>query len=321
MKNLFIIKRITEDKTISDEAFIVWCGLRNIMTSVKEYFISFNLISYSVWNRVPTRREIESVKRGFNELVNKEYIKVIDNFNKSDFIVDLSALYYEKGSEYFSDLTEEEMHKIMNIDYQGNCKLLRYFTCQIGSFNRSDSVREMYKGKIGGMGLDYFANMINITKPTVIAYNNILMNNKILYVHSHGDFYQGTNSFGQSTLREIPNTYARYEDMKLALDFDRNTHGYKFHKVESIERKYKANERRKLGQKLRYFKSGVVYDIETIKELYAYAEEKNSNMLAAYNTDIANGYNASEPEYIPMDIFDDYLLEICEVWGNKQLVV
>ena len=80
MKNLFIIKRITEDKTISDEAFIVWCGLRNIMTSVKEYFISFNLISYSVWNRVPTRREIESVKRGFNELVNKEYIKVIDNF-------------------------------------------------------------------------------------------------------------------------------------------------------------------------------------------------------------------------------------------------
>ena len=31
MKNLFIMKRIVENMNLSDSAFSVWCGLRNIM--------------------------------------------------------------------------------------------------------------------------------------------------------------------------------------------------------------------------------------------------------------------------------------------------
>ena len=47
MKNLFIIKKVTEDKDLTDEAFVVWCGLRNIMQmDIMEYFVSYNMLAY-----------------------------------------------------------------------------------------------------------------------------------------------------------------------------------------------------------------------------------------------------------------------------------
>lgn len=54
MDNLFIVKRITENMELSDEAFTVWCGLRNIMQKdVTEYFVTYNMIAYSIFKRIP----------------------------------------------------------------------------------------------------------------------------------------------------------------------------------------------------------------------------------------------------------------------------
>ena len=49
MKNmsLFIVKRITENIQISDEAFVVWCGLRSIMGKDEtEYFVNHNVLAF-----------------------------------------------------------------------------------------------------------------------------------------------------------------------------------------------------------------------------------------------------------------------------------
>ena len=166
MKNLFIIKKITENKELSDQAFVVWCGLRNIMQMDKvEYFISYNMIAHSIFKRVPNRYELTAIKNGLEELLNKRMIKIETTYSKSEMVLNLTNLYYKKDDGFFADLSEDEMHKIMNLS--GNFdryKLLRYFTCQIGSFNRSEDMGK-YKGKLGGMGLDYFANLISISKP------------------------------------------------------------------------------------------------------------------------------------------------------------
>ena len=314
MKTLYVIKRIIEDKKLSDEAFAVWCGLRNIMQmNVMQYFVSYDLIAHSVFNRVPTRRELDAIKKGYTELVAKEFIIPKEIFaSKTGVIADLTALYYEAGQEYFSNIRENEMHIIMNIDTkQSKFKLLRYFACQVSTFNLSADMGE-YKGKIGGMGLDNFVEMLGYSKNSIITYNNILSENKLLYVHNHGDFYQSINYQGKSVLREIPNTYSRYEDMALALQYISETHGWKFYKTDGILRTAKANERRGLAQKLNHFKAGKEYDIETVKALYYYSEEKNTNMKAYYNDMVSKGYTPDEPNYIDINMFDDYLLEICE---------
>lgn len=310
MKNLFIIKRILQDKELSDEAFTVWCGLRNIMQlNVKEYFVSFNMIAHSVFCRVPNRYELEAIKKGYSELACKGHIKELIEYSKSEHLVDLSALYYEKGQEHFVDLSMEEMHKIMNIDC-GKCskyKLLRYFTCQVGSFNQSADMGA-FKGKIGGMSLDYLTELIPITKPTVITFNEILENNHLLFVIRHKDFYQVKGTYG-SEIREIPNTYSRWSDRDLAKKYSENIHGYKYLVEQKGKRSSVANQRRGLAQKLRHFQDGKEYDIRTIREMYAYAETKNAQLKAEYEDNMSKGYKPDKPNYIDMNIFDGYLLD------------
>lgn len=332
MKNLFIIKRITQDKTISDEAFTVWCGLRNIMQKdVKEYFVSFNMIACSVFDRVPNRYELEAIKKGYKELVDKEYIKEIIEFSKTEHKVDLSALYFEAGQEFFGNLSMEEMHKIMSIDCgrHSKYKLLRYFTAQVGSFNHSGDF-EYYHGKIGGMSLDYFSELIPITKPTVIAFNEILEQNELLFIIRHKDFFQYKGYAGTSDIREIPNTYSRWDDQILAQTYAGNTHGYKYLVEEKNRRTVAANNKRSLAQKLKHFQEGREYDIDTVSELYAYADDKNKYYAKLYEEKMKN-YNdllskgKANEEYKPvekhidMSIFDDYLLQFKSYgeWKNE----
>lgn len=309
MKNLFIEKRITQNKDISDEAFVVWCGLRNIMQKdVKEYFVSFNMIAHSVFNRVPNRYELEAIKKGYKELVDKEHIKELVEYSKSEHVVDLSDLYYEKGQGYFADLSMEEMHKIMSIDCgrHSKYKLLRYFTAQVGSFNKSKEM-SYWNGKIGGMSLDYFSELIPITKPTCISFNAILEENELLFVIRHKDFYSFVGHKGQE-LREIPNTYSRWEDQALAKHFAENTHGYKYFEDQANVKTSAANEKRSLAQKLNRFMNGTEYDIETIKKLYAYAEERNKKSKEYYETEKSKGFDPFVVFY-DMEKFDGYLLE------------
>lgn len=305
MKNLFILKAIIEDKRLSAMAFTVWCGLRNIMVKdVKEYFVSYNFIGYSLFGRLPIRSELDAIKKGFSELIDVEYVKVIDG-NKSEFIVDLSALYYEQGQGYFSNLTDVEMQKILTLDCkQDKYKILRYFTCQVGTFNQS--LEGVYKGKIGGMGLDNFVSILGYSKTSIISYNELLLKEKILFVHTHGDFYK----LHDGTLREMPNTYARYSDRDIAQQYMTKFQGYKWYKTDSIERNANANWRRAMAQQLRAFIRGKKYDIETIKQLYIYADEKNRFDKIEYDDNIAKGYSPNEPQYIDMSIFDDYLLDM-----------
>lgn len=228
MKNLFIVKGITEDKNISDDAFAVWCALRNVIQKdITKYFISYNMIAYSLFDRIPNKYELNAIKKGYLELIENNLIKVVDAYSKSEQVVDLTILYERKDNEYFSDLTDDEMHKIMNIQGKHDkYKLLRYFTCQIGSFNRSENMKE-YRGKIGGNGLDYFVKLISISKPTIISFNDLLKENKLLYVIRHKDFYQGFDINGGSELREIPNTYSRWCDRELAMKYSEKVYGYK----------------------------------------------------------------------------------------------
>lgn len=302
--NLFIIKRITENMELSDEAFTVWCGLRSIMEKDEtEYFINYNRLACAIFNRVPNRRELDAVKVGFNELLDKKFVKIIYSCNKTDHIVDLSKLYFD-GDEFFTNITSDEMHKIMNIKGQyDKYKMLRYFCCQIGSFNRSNDMYR-YKGKIGGMNMGHFEKLIPINKSTVIIFNKVLMENQLLFVIRHKDFFQGITYDGNSTIREIPNTYSRWDDRNLAIEFAENIHGYKYHIKDKDKRTDAANKNRSLGQKLNnYIYNHVEYDDATISEMREYAEKKNTRLKEKYEDDVSKGYHPEEPVYIDMTVF------------------
>ena len=317
MKNLFIIKQVIEDKNLSNEAFAVWCALRNIMQKdIEEYYISYYSIFYALYGtRQSTRPGMEMVKKGYKELRDLGYVDEVLSYSTSDFVVNLSNLYYDKTKGYFSDLTNDEMQKIMNLNNIGkinNCKLLRYFTCMIGTFNRGNDIPNSYRGKIGGTPLDRFAEMLDISRKTATVYNSILEENKLLYVFRHKDFISGVNSKGQSELREMPNTYSRWRDRNLADSYSSIHHGYKYFKEQKEVKSVKANENRGLAQKYNYFCNGKQYDIQTISDMYNYCIAWNAARQAYKEDQLKKGYKY---EYTPKDtdVFNDYLQDIAKL--------
>ena len=312
LKNLFVVKRIIEDKELSSEAFAVWCALRNLMQKdVKKYFVSYNMMAYYLMQRPANRSELSSIKRGFSELKDKGYVREIESYGANDFVVDLTALYFEHSKEYFSDMTDEEMHKIMCIKGRHDkCKLLRFFACMVGSFNRGNSVPDRLKGKIGGMPLEHFVTTLGFSKPTIVSFNRILEENKLLFIIRHKDFVQYRDETGQSSLREFPNTYGRYEDKKLVEYFAETEHGYKFFEAKKGIKVKQANENRSLAQKYNALCNGKEYDDETLKKIFAWADNKNELLKKEWEQAVNDGDNPPEPDYIDTEVITDHCFEM-----------
>ena len=69
----------------------------------------------------------------------------------------------------------------------------------------------------------------------------------------------------------------------------------------------RANKNRSLGQKLHYFATEMKeYSEDEIRELYAYAVDKNKRLKRDYDLNVEKGYSADEPKYIDMSIFNEY---------------
>ena len=161
-----------------------------------------------------------------------------------------------------------------------------------------------YKGKVGGMSLENFEEMIPITKPTIASFNHILEENELFFVIRHKDFYQHKSVDGENEIREIPNTYSRWKDRKLAKEFAEEQHGYKYEVTEKGLRTDAANKNRSLGQKLNnYIYNHIEYVDATVEEMREYAEKKNARLTEKYEDEISKGYHPEEPSYIDMTVF------------------
>lgn len=309
-KNLFLTKKLIEDKSLSDESICVIAALRNIICDgIDEYYITYGMIAYYLFQRLATKREMECVKKGFNDLVDKELVIIKNKYISTEFICDLSKLYHKHNSSFFSDVTDDELHAIMNIK-KNNCnkyKIFRYFSCMVGSFNRSNSISKQFRGKIGGLSLKDFSNMLKISVHTMSEYNKILEENKLLFVIRHKDFYQEFTSTGKSKLKEISNTYSRFCDKELAILYSSTIYGYKYNNHEKDIKTNTANSKRGLAQKYISFCKGKQYDIDTIKKLYEYCIEWNAAQESKYKEELSKGYSPAEPKYKNIDVFDRYL--------------
>ena len=290
----------------------MWCALRNLMQKdMKKYFVSYNMIAYYLMQRPANRSEMSSIKSGFIELKDKGYVREVESYGTNDFVADLTALYFEQGKEYFSDMTDEEMHKIMGIKGRHDkCKLLRFFACMVGSFNRGNSVPDHLKGKIGGMPLEHFVTTLGYSKPTIVSFNRILEENKLLFIIRHKDFVQYRDETGQSSLREFPNTYGRYKDKKLVKYFAETEHGYKYFEEKNCIKVKQANENRSLAQKYNALCNGKEYDGDTLKKIFVWADKKNELLKKEWEQAVEDGYDPPEPEYINTDVITDHCYEM-----------
>ena len=312
-QKIFLLNSVISDKTISDNGILVYCYLKAIQRSDMNYYpISVEIMDY--YFRHTFDMEVRDKRRyveGLQDLENHGLIRKL-NEKKYDFEYDLQPIYFDpsktnnENKRYFTVVFSNEICSIMQIgssEFTGSkAKLLRYFVNVVSTFLKGDSwMFEMDDGTlrdgiVGTSSIDILSNISNVNKDTVIAYNDILMKEKLLYIYK-----AGTLKIVDKQISGITNTYGRYKHKKYVIG-EGEDHKAKYEHnqtVDSLKHKTKKTaERKALGAKYFYLLSGQKkYDEQTIIDIYRYAVEYNK---------IHEGDCFYEEKLKDLDFFEQY---------------
>ena len=312
-QKIFLLNSVISDKTISDNGILVYCYLKAIQRADMNYYpISVEIMDYYFRHTFDMDvRDKRKYVEGLQDLEDHGLIKKI-NEKKYDFEYDLQPIYFDpsktnnENKRYFTVVFSNEICSIMQIsssEFTGSkAKLLRYFVNVVSTFLKGDSwMFEMDDGTlrdgiVGTSSIDILSNISNVNKDTVIAYNDILMKEKLLYIYK-----AGTLKIVDKQISGITNTYGRYEHKKYVIG-EGEDHKVKYEynqTVDSLKHKTKKTaERKALGAKYFYLLSGQKeYDEQTIIDIYRYAVEYNK---------IHEGDCFYEDKLKDLDFFEQY---------------
>ncbi len=266
-----------------------------------------------------SRKYMERLSEGLNELIAKKYIEVKVNIGDKDYIFDIGNLIIENNSienkekVFFAIITSDEIHKIMNLDSRlDKFSILRYFMCMISTINHDatyyDVMGNAYNNFVGFMPNDYIGSLCGVTSYTTYdKYNHLLEDNEIIYIYRHDIMIR--NKKGQ--LKNLPNHYGRYKDKDLIIGYSVNRENFEYGE-DTVDKR--ANESRSLMQK--YYcmvKYGIEYPEKETKRIHRYVHYRNQQNEKKYKQEVEKGNSGEEflDKIVSEDVFQkyDYLFE------------
>jgi hypothetical protein len=254
---IYLNNDIIDDMQISDEELCVYIALKSIYQSSRnKQYITYNMILYELVGNFSFKRSLyKKVKSAFESLVNKNLILIDNKVSASEFIVNLSGLYFTSDfttgkGKYYTIVYSDEVQAILNLDNKiDKLKLLRYFVVCMRTINKTKGIyKDTFTAKtdyVGFMSQEYLCQKSRIDGNTLLNYNKILVSNKLLYVYKHTELKRDINT-GQ--FKSFSNHYGRYEDKEDIIVFAKNyekTCGI----TEKIVQSEKANVKRSISAK------------------------------------------------------------------------
>lgn len=228
MKKLFLNNAVIKDLHLNNYDIAVYIALRSLYDAqMDSQVITFNMITYTLYgNRSYTKYTASHLKTAFEKLESVGFIKKIDSFSTTEFIIDMSSLHFEQNTEkgiFYTVVTLEEVHRIMNIDTKkDNFAILRYFIVLISSICHDKGTYDHSSGYdahtdfVGFMTLDTLAGWCGTTKARIIEYNGILETEKVIYTYRHK---QNRKDRETGQIMSFSNHYGRYEDKQWIIQF------------------------------------------------------------------------------------------------------
>lgn len=319
--DIFLDSKIVTNNTLSSNAIAAYTALRMIQNlSTHKYYVNIKLLAFQLTDDIIlSRKYMERLLDGLNELIMKKYIGVVANNKEKDYILDIENLIIDnhssenKDKAFFVVIESNEIHKIMNLDSRlDKFSILRYFMCMISTVNHNatyfDVMGNEYNNFVGFMTSDYIGSLCGVTSYTTYdKYNHLLEDNKIIYIYRHSVLVRDEK--GQ--LRNLPNHYGRFKDKELIIGYSFNRETFELGE-DAVDKR--ANESRSLMQK--YYcmvKYGIEYPEKETKRIHRYVHYRNQQNEKKYEQAIEKGYSGEEflNKIVPEDVFQkyDYLFE------------
>lgn len=251
------------------------------------------------------RRFVESIKTGLTELIDQNFVTVIEAKGQN-LVIDCSNLFITEDNEYFTIITYDELQKIFKLNIKNNFALLKYFISLIGTISSSIDVWiDAYQHKcrvVGNLTMDYLSQLFGISERTIIRYNKILEDAGLLYIYRSNDFLINNDT---GKLSRLTNIYGRPEN-KIYID----TYAIKQQKYKESYRYIennitKANNKRRLAQMYNQIckNKDSKYSEEDIKRVYAYVIQENHKYKATYQK---NNDESCLEKIRDIQVFDKY---------------
>lgn len=311
--DIFLDSKIITDNKLSSDTIAVYTALRMIQNSnINEYYVNMKLLAYQLSNNlIFSRKYMERLSDGLNELITKKYITIVANNADKDYILDISNLIINnrtdenKDKTFFVVIKSEEIHKIMNLDSRlDKFSILRYFMCMLSTINHNatyyDVMGKEYYNFVGFMTNDYIGSLCGVASYTTYdKYNHLLEDSELIYIFRHSVMLRDEK--GQ--LKNLPNHYGRFKDKELIIGYAVNRENFELGE-DAVDKR--ANERRSLMQK--YYcmiKYGTEYPEKEVRRIYRYVHYRNQQNEKNYRQAIEKGYSGEEflDKIVPEDIF------------------
>ena len=327
--DIFLDSKIITDNKLSSDTIAVYTALRMIQNSnINEYYVNMKLLAYQLSNNlIFSRKYMERLSDGLNELITKKYITIVANNADKDYILDISNLIINNRTDENKDKTlfvvikSEEIHKIMNLDSRlDKFSILRYFMCMLSTINHNatyyDVMGKEYYNFVGFMTNDYIGSLCGVASYTTYdKYNHLLEDSELIYIFRHSVMLRDEK--GQ--LKNLPNHYGRFKDKELIIGYAVNRENFELGE-DAVDKR--ANESRSLMQK--YYcmiKYGTEYPEKEVRRIYRYVHYRNQQNEKNYRQAIEKGYSGEEflDKIVPEDIFYKYeylFVKDSSVFGN-----
>ena len=262
-------------KDLDTDALLVYVALRSIYhKGEEEIYVSINMLCYRLYgNVVYTRTFRDSIIHGFSTLCARGIIRVEEQINKTEFIIDAKGLFFE--NKFFVGIDLDCVRRICNCSGRvDRGSLLKYLLAMVGSIDQSSSMfGYKKKGFVGYMPIVYIAQQAGVSEQTALSYNTILEDCQVIFIYRHGRCYVDEDT---GEIRTINNHYGLFEDKDMIIKFgDEYDKMHGFEPLTNIKMRAKANNRRSLAAKYRALCNGTEYTKEEAQEIYDYIHSEN----------------------------------------------
>ena len=285
---IFIPKELTDRAGINQYELLVYCYLKLLcpLQEVDSYHLDINDIIYAIYRKTDIGQNIRgNIYEALNNLIDTGNITG-ERSGNTRYIIKTDSLQVDIKQEKFIIADSNDIRAIMATGHILRVPLVRYYIYLMRTINADIKVYG-YDGKsrknvVGNQTQHYLAYIMRSSVPTVMRYNKLLEDMKVIYIHRSNDFI-----VREGRVRQMANVYGRYADReyidKYAESLKEQLHSYNHFKPRLDE----ANNKRRLSKMYFWLCKGKEYSDGEVREIYEYvvADNKMYRNLAKSESD------------------------------------
>ncbi len=231
MNEIYLNRDLIQAEEFTNEMFMCYVAIRKkYLKDRPKMYINVMSIIYELTGKLDSTRMLEDkIKIGFEQLIEQEYIDVIEKQGKTktSYVINTINLYIDNKvtKEKYSIVTEDEVFKIMNYNKNqiDKCAFFRYAITVLDTIYTTT--------KYGCIPIEKLIISSGISENTACKeYNKYLEDMKVLYIH-RADF---TSRKEDGTIKKASNTYGRYLDKLKVIEANEKFHGKNYNNTKRL---------------------------------------------------------------------------------------